>query len=118
MTNTMTKQTSATKTEITGRTAARASGHDLTGKARTWNVGDRTTITTTVAAGDGGELQGSYTVEIVSLGIGTEYGMLGTTGIALLRYVDEVPVDDFGTERRPRDREFPLAIRHLVNAAR
>jgi hypothetical protein len=105
-------------TEITGRTAARASGKSIHNERRTWCVGDRTTIIARVEASDGGTLTGQYTVEIVKLGVGTEYGMRGTTGIALLRYVGDVPVDKYGADdERPRGREFHLALRHLTAPA-
>ena len=84
MMNTTSK--AATETKITGRDARTATGTTNRGERVRFSVGQRVGMSVIRPCDDGGELSGYRYGSIVRLAVGTEYGMHGTTALAVVRF--------------------------------
>ena len=80
----MTKETAATKTEITGKDYKTCTGTLNNHTKAKFAVGQKVGLKVTMDCDDGGELTGYRTAVIERIAEGTEYGMYGTTALVQL----------------------------------
>lgn len=76
----------ATETRITGRDARTATGTTNRGERVRFTVGQRVGMSVIRPCDDGGELSGYRYGTITRIAVGTEYGMHGTTALAMVRF--------------------------------